>query len=648
MRVESGEWSDSLTQFLNLLSSLVQSVAQTNGSPPLSPLPPPLEFQSSPKVARSKSETGVQGRQAVSKSKSSSAVAVASSSSGSYRQQTALTESRSFTTTSSSSSSKQTFQSSGGVARNAVAHHSNNGKILTSTAAEADLLIEELMEEAKKDPSFGVVPGLTSRPQSVTAPAPAPASAPAAGQADSRPGSSSGQTPFVPRPYRTAQDLIIRDKSEERTGPGRQGRSQEKHSMNKRPYRTATDFKIEDTTDAYSRSKSADGRINKPYTARDPKLSNFQRTNSTENFTGEMMQEVVTDKDHRSVKDLISRLERGTKSESENPYVRRWGCDLISPEPRRRDVTCRYQKKQMPDPEFAHKLSYQMSDYGGSRVSSRNRNYSETSRESPEPFLDHYTAEIEDLVERQHGEQDIGLIYQDQVNGQAESNFNYTNKSNKSVSKRQEEEEAKVVVWPPASDGQNLDSVNSNNNITSFSSQQSQQSHQTQQFSSQKSMQTSQSIQQSSSVKSHIVNEADSLVQQRRAKKVQTNDKVEMMNKKNAEKTTNGFKYDRSSLCELDAQIMDIQTQFESELDSLIGVSCVSSMSVSCNVREVINIQFSLSYDNGFSDGGQYSFSTCYLFRHLQEYSEQEESGSDHGEDHRGAVYPEVQQQHHT
>ena len=382
--------------------------------------------------------------------------------------------------------------------------------------------------------------------------------------------------------------MIIRDKSEERTGGGRQGRPQEKHNMNKRPYRTATDFKIEDSTDAYNRSKSADGRINKPYTARDPKLSNFQRTNSTENFTGEMMQEVVTDKDHRSVKDLISRLERGTKSESENPYVRRWGCDLISPEPRRRDVTCRYQKKQMPDPEFAHKLSYQMSDYGGSRVSSRNRNYSETSRESPEPFLDHYTADMEELVERQHGEQDIGLVYQDQVNGQ-ESNYNHTSKSNKSVSRRQEEEEeeeevdsaAKVVVWPPANDNQNLDSAN--NNITSFSSQQSQQSHQTQQF-SQKSMQMTQNIQQSSSVKSHIVNEADSLVQQRRAKKVQSSEKVEMMNKKNAEKTTNGFKYDRSSLCELDAQIMDIQTQFESELESLIGVSlcvivchCVSS-----------------------------------------------------------------------
>ena len=46
------------------------------------------------------------------------------------------------------------------------------------------------------------------------------------------------------------------------------------------------------------------------------------------------------------------------------------------------------------------------------------------------------------------------------------------------------------------------------------------------------------------------------------------------MNQKNSSETkmTNGTrKYDRNSLCELDAQIMSIQTQFESELDSLIG-----------------------------------------------------------------------------
>ena len=39
-------------------------------------------------------------------------------------------------------------------------------------------------------------------------------------------------------------------------------------------------------------------------------------------------------------------------------------------------------------------------------------------------------------------------------------------------------------------------------------------------------------------------------------------------------------------------------------------------------------------------------FLTCYLCRHLQEYSEQEESGP--GQDHGGVVHDEIQQQHHT
>merc|ERR1719225_1457285 len=125
--------------------------------------------------------------------------------------------------------------------------------------------------------------------------------------------------------------------------------------MPKRPYRTATDFKIEESN---SRSKSADGRLNKPFSDRDPKLNNFVRTNSTENFTGEMMQEVVTDQKHRSVKDLVAKLESSTKSESENPYVRKWGCDLISPEPRRKDITARYKKMEIPNREFVEKLQH--------------------------------------------------------------------------------------------------------------------------------------------------------------------------------------------------------------------------------------------------------------------------------------------------
>ncbi len=45
------------------------------------------------------------------------------------------------------------------------------------------------------------------------------------------------------------------------------------------------------------------------------------------------------------MKDLIRMIEKNTKSESANAYVRRWGCDLISPEPRARNVTYRSEKK---------------------------------------------------------------------------------------------------------------------------------------------------------------------------------------------------------------------------------------------------------------------------------------------------------------
>merc|ERR1711892_1597539 len=150
------------------------STAVSTFSPPLSTVPPPVEFQSSPKLGRSKSNAAVAlGRQAVSKSKSSSAIAVAqssSSSSQSFRQET-VTQSRSM----SSSSSKQVFhqesKSASAQTRGAIA---NNGKIATSTAAEADVLIEELMEEAKSDPSFGVLSRLSSRPESLTEPQPTP------------------------------------------------------------------------------------------------------------------------------------------------------------------------------------------------------------------------------------------------------------------------------------------------------------------------------------------------------------------------------------------------------------------------------------------------------------------------------------------
>jgi len=475
------------------------------------------------------------------------------------------------------------------------------------------------MEEAKTDPSFGVLSRLSSRPESLAEPQPSPVRnqkpkeekliqpvlpiqiGPAEGNSDSRPGSSMGapvpdKYPFIPRPYRTAQDMIIRDRSEERNeGNGRMARAPEKHSLPKRPFRTATDFKIEDTTDAYNRSKSADGRLTKPFCNQDPKLTNFKRTSSTENFTGDLMHEVVTDKEHRGVKDLVARLEKSTKAESDNPYIRKWGCDLISPEPRRKNVTCRYQRKQMPDPEFASKLQHQYSEYS-SRTSSRNRNLSETSHESPVRTPQHlendfqltsYTADIDDLIDRQHGEQDIGLICAQERIGQEtfkeESNIRSNEQSNQSVQKNYAQNndiETKIVVWPPNSPSPTIPNSNEilmqASNISSETERYASNSS-SQQASVQKSESfiSHQSQEQSTSAKNFIVNESENIVKRRKNKKTENKSSIEDMNMKNTEKSvTNGsHKYDRNSLRELDAQIMDIQTQFESELDSLIGLS---------------------------------------------------------------------------
>merc|ERR1712002_1404060 len=86
--------------------------------------------------------------------------------------------------------------------------------------------------------------------------------------------------------------------------------------------------------------------------------------------------------------------------------------------------------------------------------------------------------------------------------------------------------------------------------------------------------QQSHSVQQSTSVKNFIVNESENIVKRRKDKKSKNN--VEEMNKINKEvskKVSNGsHKYSRNSLRELDAQIMDIQTQFESELESLVDM----------------------------------------------------------------------------
>ena len=81
----------------------------------------------------------------------------------------------------------------------------------------------------------------------------------------------------------------------------------------------------------------------------DPKLTQFKRAASTENFTEEIMDAVTTDNEHHCVKDLVRMIEKNTKSESDNAYVRKWGCDLISPEPHSKDVTYRRERREFQE-----------------------------------------------------------------------------------------------------------------------------------------------------------------------------------------------------------------------------------------------------------------------------------------------------------
>lgn len=211
-------------------------------------------------------------------------------------------------------------------------HHSSQDTI------DADKLIEELMREAETDPGLRELSGLSRPPQA--------------------PPLINEKYPMVKRPYRTAQDMIIKDKpdgpSHESPGASRNSfRPMEKHKLVERPYRTNDNIKIVEHPSSAggsleSRSKSADARVSGMRRV-DPKLSGFKRTSSNDNFQEELLHEVVTDQDHTSVKDLVCMIEKNTKSESANPYVRKWGCDLISPEPHTRNVTYRREKKQFED-----------------------------------------------------------------------------------------------------------------------------------------------------------------------------------------------------------------------------------------------------------------------------------------------------------
>jgi len=166
-------------------------------------------------------------------------------------------------------------------------------------SSEADRFIEQLMHEAQTDPKLRA---LTYGSENT-----------AAGSAAGKQKPNLTESyPMVARPYRTQQDMIIREREE---SPNRAGIIPvERHRMPKRPYRTNEDLRIVEKN-AEERSKSADGRLSgiEAFKRKDPKLEKFRRTPSTGNVTEELLNGVVTDNEHHGVKDLVAMIEKNTK-----------------------------------------------------------------------------------------------------------------------------------------------------------------------------------------------------------------------------------------------------------------------------------------------------------------------------------------------
>ena len=194
-------------------------------------------------------------------------------------------------------------------------HVDGTSKAIAASAfdsSEADQYIEQLMREAETDPklrelTYGKPASMEPAPPPIP-PAPVPSALPGSPRKPPRPASPQKPAlnesyPSVQRPYRTAQDMVIRDGSPE-TPPSRPSRPSERPSkMEKRPYRTNEDLRIEAGGGGGSfeeRSKSADGRLNAGFKRRDPKLSQFRSSSaaSTENLAAagaHLLNEVVTD-----------------------------------------------------------------------------------------------------------------------------------------------------------------------------------------------------------------------------------------------------------------------------------------------------------------------------------------------------------------
>ena len=181
------------------------------------------------------------------------------------------------------------------------------------------------------------------------------------------------------------------------------------------------------------RSQSSDGRL-QDNAKKMPKMPNCNGPNayvaSTETLLNDNQESVAeTAVGCKSVRDLVGMMESNIKSESLNPYIRKWGCDLISPEPHKKTVTYRREKKQLVDQlqlnrtmERNKTFTWQQDDHFKRKnqinereddiVSNGNGNeielvlghqasqHSPSGRDDHDHYLDNHTADLDDLLGR--------------------------------------------------------------------------------------------------------------------------------------------------------------------------------------------------------------------------------------------------------
>ena len=235
---------------------------------------------------------------------------------------------------------------------------------LTATSAsDADRLIEELMAEAERDPGLRELSGLNNNRGRMGPTAEA--------------ASPQQKYPMVKRPYRTQQDMIIRDEAD--------------HAAS-----ASSSRMMQSSSSVASRSKSADARPREgriggrpappPSAARLPGMTSaapsgppdapaFMRTAASSDNLNQLQQDDVANV--ASVRDMVAMLEKNTKSQSANAYVRKWGCDLISPEPHTKTVTYRRERTRLEDSNGArHAANEEGEGRGG--AAKRNTTYNWT------------------------------------------------------------------------------------------------------------------------------------------------------------------------------------------------------------------------------------------------------------------------------